>query len=134
MVFRSAARIRVFSSKARVARVVIRVLATGLRTAAKVVIRVSGVVIRAAAKVVIKAVRVIVRKTKAISMAKRDLGLALPAQWAINSKLEQTTETRLATRSSANASKESPPRSNSEAFYRLLSSMLSIMREQGSPF
>jgi len=108
-VFKSATRIRVFSSKARVARVVIRVLATGLRTAAEVVIRVSGVVIRAAAKMVIKAVRVIVRKTKAVSMAKRDLGLALPAQWAINSKLEQTAETRLATRSSANASKESPP-------------------------
>ena len=91
---KSATRIRVFSSKARLARVVIRVLATGLRTAAKVVI---------------KAVRVIVRKTKAVSMAKRDKGLSLPAQWAINSKLEQTTETRLATRSSANASKERPP-------------------------
>jgi len=64
---------------------------------------------RAAAKVAIKATRVIVRKTKAVSMAKRDKGLSLPAQWAINSKLEQTTETRLATRSSANASKERPP-------------------------
>ena len=64
---------------------------------------------RATAKTVTKATRVIVRKTKAVSMAKRDLGLSLPAQWAINSKLEQTTETRLATRSSANASKENPP-------------------------
>ena len=107
--FKSATRISVFSSKARLARVVIRVLATGLRTAAKVVIRVSGVVIRAAAKVVTKAARVIVRETKAVSMAKMDLGLSLPAQWAINLKLGQTTETRLATRSSANALKESPP-------------------------
>ena len=64
---------------------------------------------RAAAKVAIKATRVIVRKTKAVSMAKRVLGLSLPAQWAINSKLEQTRETRLATRSSASASKRSPP-------------------------
>jgi len=64
---------------------------------------------RAAAKVAIKATRVIARKTRAVSMAKRALGLSLPAQWAINSKLEQTRETRLATRSSANASKGSPP-------------------------
>ena len=64
---------------------------------------------RAAAKVVIKAAGVIVRKTKAVSMAKRVLGLSLPAQWAINSKLEQTRETRLATRSIANASKGNPP-------------------------
>ena len=63
---------------------------------------------RAAAKVAIKATRVIVRKTKAVSMAKRVLGLSLPAQWAINSKLEQTRETRLATRSSANASRGNP--------------------------
>jgi len=74
---------------------------------------------RAAAKVAIKATRVIVRKTKAVSMAKMALGPSLPAQWAINSKLEQTKET---------------PRSSSEGVYRLLSSMLSIMREKGSPF
>ena len=60
---------------------------------------------RAAAKVAIKATRVIVRKTKAVSMAKMARGPSLPAQWAINSKLEQTRETRLAARSSANASK-----------------------------
>ena len=64
---------------------------------------------RAAARVVIKATRVIVRKTKAVSVAERVLGLSLLAQWAINSKLEQTRETRLATRSIANASKGNPP-------------------------
>ena len=64
---------------------------------------------RAAAKVTIKATRAIVRKTKAVSVAERVPGLSLPAQWAINSKLEQTRETRLATRSSANASKGNPP-------------------------
>ena len=63
---------------------------------------------RAAAKAAIKATRAIVRKTKVLSMAKRVLGLSLPVQWAINSKLEQTRETRLAARSSANASKEPP--------------------------
>ena len=63
---------------------------------------------RAAAKVAIKATRAIDRKTRAVSTAKMALGPSLPAQWAINSKLEQTRETRLATRSSANASRGNP--------------------------
>ena len=46
---------------------------------------------RAAAKVAIKATGVTVRKTRAVSMAKRALGLSLPAQWAINSKLGHPT-------------------------------------------
>ena len=134
--FRSATRIRVSSSKARVAGVVIRVIATGLRTTARAATRVSGVVLRAAAKVVIKGARATVRKTKAVSVAKslRARGLSLPARWAIDSKLEQTRETRLATRSSANASKGTPPRSSSEAVYGMLSSMLHYERKGESIF
>ena len=87
----------------------VRVIVVGLRTAIRVVTRVNRVLAGAASKVVIKTIRVVVRRSKGGSMARRFLGLSLHAQWAINSKLKQTRENRVAARSSANASKESLP-------------------------